>query len=443
MSHYDVIVIGAGPAGGGVATPLVKAGKKIAMVEANGVGGVCPLRGCNPKKVLLAGAEAVEKARNMQDKGIVGVPVVDWSALNAFKRSFVAPVSERAEKHYRELGIDLIHGRATFSSPNSIEINGRELTADTICICTGYVPNMPDISGIENTITSNDFLHLETLPNSIVFIGGGFIAFEFAHIAARAGAKVTVLVRSNRALRGFNARLVDKLIEASIDSGLDIRLNSPVEAIEEDEEGLSVITEDITFETDMVVNCAGRIAALEGLNVEKAGLKAEKRGILVDERMRCIDAQHIYAIGDVASTPFALTPTASHEADVAAQNILKPDSAKVNFQGVPSVAFTIPPIASVGLSEEQAQKDGIPHKVIENEMSDWFPWKRLGEKHGACRILVDNDKTRILGAHIFGHHAEELANIFALIIRHRIPLSQVRDTLWAYPTSGYYLKFMN
>lgn len=442
MSQYDVIVIGAGPAGGGVASPLVEAGKKVVMVEADGVGGVCPLRGCNPKKVLLAGAEAVEKAGHLAGKGIAGQTSIDWQELERFKRSFVAPVSERAEKHYREQGIDIIHGLAAFTSPHTVEVAGGTLEAENICICTGYVPNIPNTPGIEHFLTSDDFLELKELPERMVFIGGGFISLEFAHIAARAGVKVTVLVRSERALRNFDAVLVEKLLEASRESGIDIQLNAPVNAIEKNENGLSVITDNVTYETDMVINCSGRIPSLAGLALEKAGITATRKGIAVNEHMQCVDASHIYAIGDVSSTPYALTPSASHEAEVAARNILDPESASVNFKGIPSVAFTLPPLARVGLSEEEAKKKGIPCKIVEKNLADWFPWQRLGEKYGGSRILLDEKEEIVLGAHIFGHHAEELVNTFALIIRHEIPVHQVRDTMWAYPTSGYYLKYM-
>jgi len=276
----------------------------------------------------------------------------------------------------------------------------------------------------------------------MVFMGGGFIAFEFAHMVARAGARATVLVRSNRALRGFDGILVDKLIEASFEAGIDVRLNTPVESFEKHEDGISVNTRKITFEADAVINCSGRVPALEGLGLDKAGIKAAKDGIPVNEHMQCLTAPHIYAVGDVASTPYALTPTASYEADIAARNILEPGSATINLRGVPSVVFTLPPLARIGLTQEQADMEKIPYKIVENELVDWFPWQRLGEKHGGCRILVDENGQKVLGAHILGHHAEELANTFALIIRHGIPLEKLRDTLWTYPTSGYYIKYM-
>ncbi len=442
MQQYDVVVIGAGPAGGGIAVSLAQAGKQVAMIEADGVGGVCPLRGCNPKKVLMSGSEAVETARHLEGKGITGRPVINWPELDAFKRSFVAPVSSRAEKSYQSYGINIIHGRAEFTGPNSVQVNEQLLKAETICICTGYVPNIPKIPGIGHTITSDDFLTMHTLPRHMVFMGGGFIAFEFAHMVARAGARATVLVRSNRALRGFDGILVDKLIEASFEAGIDVRLNTPVESFEKHEDGISVNTRKITFEADAVINCSGRVPALEGLGLDKAGIKAAKDGIPVNEHMQCLTAPHIYAVGDVASTPYALTPTASYEADIAARNILEPGSATINLRGVPSVVFTLPPLARIGLTQEQADMEKIPYKIVENELVDWFPWQRLGEKHGGCRILVDENGQKVLGAHILGHHAEELANTFALIIRHGIPLEKLRDTLWTYPTSGYYIKYM-
>lgn len=443
MKEYDVVVIGAGPAGGAVASPLAEAGKKVAMIEADGFGGVCPLRGCNPKKVLLAAAETVARARHMVGNGVTGIPDIDWSALAAFRDGFVLPVPERAEQAYRSEGIDTYHGFARFTSPDTVEAGGETFTAEHFCICVGQKPHPLQIPGAELLSTSDDFLALDTLPNRIAFIGGGYIALELAHIAVRADTDVTLLNRSERVLRSFDPVLTDMLVDATREAGIDVRLNTSPQSVERIHEGLRLhLSSGRTLDADMVVNCTGRKPALEGLGLSRAEVDHTPRGITVNHQMQSVTNPKVYAIGDVAETPYPLTPTASHEGAVAAANILSPRSAHANYTGIPRVAFTIPPIAAVGLGIEEAEEKEIPFTLKEYDLGKGFPWKRLGEKFGYSRVLLNEKEDRVLGAHILGHHAEEIANQFALIIRQNVPLSAVRDTLWAYPTSGYYLKFM-
>jgi glutathione reductase (NADPH) len=158
--------------------------------------------------------------------------------------------------------------------------------------------------------------------------------------------------------------------------------------------------------------------------------------------MQSVSNPHVYAIGDVADQGLALTPVATIQGRVAAANILHPDSAEVDYTGIPSVCFSLPPVARVGLLEAEALERGLEFKVKETDLADSFSWKRLGESFGMSRVLVDERKDRILGAHILGHNAEEMINLFALIVRQGIPVSKVRDTVWAYPTCGYELKYM-
>ncbi|WP_419787376.1 dihydrolipoyl dehydrogenase family protein [Pseudodesulfovibrio sp.] len=445
MKEFDAIILGGGPAGGAVAEPLAKAGHRVAIIEREAYGGACPLRGCNPKKVLMAGAEAVHSAGLMVGDGIVSKPDVDWPALMRFKQSFVDPVPERARQAYAKMGIDVRLGAARFVGPDRVEVNGETLRADNICICVGQVPAEMKAPGCKGLPISDDFLNLPEMPKRVVFIGGGYIAFEFAHIACQAGAEVVLLNRSDRVLRHFDAKLTAELVDASRVAGIEVRMESPVHHVERAGEGYRVYCGEDgadVVEADMVFNCTGRRAALDGLDIDKAGVVADKRGIKVDSRMRSVSNPAIYAVGDAADQGAALTPVSTIQGKVAAANIMNPGSEEVNYTGIPSACFTLPPLASVGLLEEEAREQGLEFTVKETDLAESFPWKRLKETHGRARILLDEANDRVLGAHILGHCAEEIINLFGLAIRQNIPLSGLRDTVWAYPTCGYYLKYM-
>ncbi|MGE4292752.1 MAG: NAD(P)/FAD-dependent oxidoreductase [Desulfovibrio sp.] len=446
MRNFDVIVIGAGPAGGEAASRLASAGKSVAIVESRGYGGACPLRGCNPKKILLAGAEAVAAARHMKTRGVTGEIQVDWAEIQAFKHLFVGPIREVVEADHRERGAVTLHGLASFTGPDTVLVDGpegrEELHGEHILVAPGMTPRSLDIPGADLLRISDDFLDMETLPKRIVFIGGGFIAFEFAHIAARCGAEVTVLCRS-MPLKRFDPVLVEELVRATRAAGVDLRLHVPTLRVEKAAGGLRVIFgRGESMEADAVFNVTGRVPDLEPLHLQRADVEAGSGGVIVNEFLQSVSNPKVYCAGDAAATPYALTPTATIEAVAAAENILHGNHAQAEYDGVPYVCFSIPPIAACGAKERELKARGVEYKAVARDLSKAFPWKRLGEPFGRSRVFVDEKGDRVLGAHVCGHNAEELINLFALIIRNNIPLSQVRSTVWAYPTCGYYLKYM-
>ncbi|ADU62409.1 MAG: NAD(P)/FAD-dependent oxidoreductase [Pseudodesulfovibrio sp.] len=445
MKKYDVIVVGGGPAGGAVAAPLAEAGRRVMLIEARAFGGVCPLSGCNPKKALMSGAEAVRAASAMLGSGLSGRVSVDWADLMRFKQSFVDPVPAKARKAYGDKGIDTRIGSARLVGPHEVAVDGESFSAPHICLCVGQKPSPLPVPGGEGMPVSDDFLSLKTLPRRIIFIGGGFIAFEFAHIARQAGAEVTLLNRSDRVLRQFDPVLTQELVEASRAAGIDVRLNAPVQGVEQTASGYRIICGErgeTALKADMAFNCTGRTAAIDGLGLDAAGVEYGQDGIAVNSRMQSVSNPDIYAVGDVADQGPALTPVATIQGQVAAANILHPNSAQVDYTGIPGVCFTLPPLAGAGLLESDAKQLGLDFTVRETDLAGSFSWKRLNERFGKARILIDEPGDRILGAHILGHNAEEIINLFALVIRQEIPLSRVKETVWAYPTCGYELKYM-
>jgi len=440
MNTYDIIVIGTGAAASGVAYKCKSAGMSVAVVDELPYGGTCANRGCDPKKVLVGAVEVVDWAQRMNERGIDFQNLkINWKDLMVFKRSFTDPVPENREKHLHKAGIDTFHGSAKFTSAQSIKLGDIELTSKFIHIATGAKPAPLNIPGEGYLTYSDQFLELDDLPENIVFIGGGYISMEFAHIAARAGANVEIIHRGLRVLERFDPDLVNQLTKATLEAGIKLKLNTAVEAISKNGSQLVVSTSSGDKEnviTDMVVHGAGRTPAIESMNPEVANIEWSRRGIKVNEYLQSVSNPHIYAAGDVADTEgLPLTPVAGSQSLIAASNIIKGNSKTANYNGTPSVAFTIPQIASVGLTEEEAEKQGLRFKVKKKETNLWYSSKRIIEKYSGFKTLVEKDTGKIIGAHLLGSHAGEVINIFAMAIRFNIPVSEIRRMIYAYPTN--------
>lgn len=446
--NFDLIVIGTGVAGSIAAQQCRAAGWEVAIVDSRPFGGTCMLRGCDPKKVLVGAAELMDWAQRMEGKGIAAQSLqIDWPALMQFKRSFTDPIPESKEKSFAEAGIATFHGRAQFVDQTTLQVADQTLKGRYILIATGAKPRPLGIPGEEYLTTSDQFLALEQLPQRIIMAGGGYISCEFAHLAAQAGAQVQILHRSDRLLKHFDPDLVNQLVEASRAAGIEVRLNTPVKAIEQEAGQLRVHTEtengSETFAADRVVHGAGRVPEIDDLNLEKAGVQQEKRGISVNEYLQSVSNPAVYAAGDAAASGAApLTPVANLEGSVVAHNLLKGNQQKPDFTEVPSVVFTVPTLASVGLQEEAAKAQGCKFRVQHQDTSGWFSSRRLGVKYSSFKVLIAEDSDCILGAHILGPHAQELVNLFAMAIRFQLKAEDIQQTIFAYPTAASNLSSM-
>src|SRR5215470_15595447 len=232
MKNYDLIVIGTGTAAQVAAGRVRRAGRTVSVIDHRPFGGTCALRGCDPKKMLVSGAEAVDWANRMRGRGVTGDLHIDWQKLIAFKRTFTDPIPKKREEHFAERGIAAFHGQACFIGPDTVAVEGRVLRGRTVLIATGARPVSLRFPGAQHVIESDAFMELERFPERIVMVGGGYIAAEFSHIAARAGARVTVLQRAARMLTQFDADLVGWLMEKFREIGIDVRTESTVTAIE-------------------------------------------------------------------------------------------------------------------------------------------------------------------------------------------------------------------
>ena len=439
---FDVIIIGTGSAASTVASRCRETGWQVAIVDSRPFGGTCALRGCDPKKVLVGAAEAVDWIRRMKGKGIQAEKIqIDWPELMHFKRSFTEPVPKRRADGFAQAGIAAIHGRARLAGPTTVQIGEETLEGRYVVIAAGMVPADLKIPGAGHLTTSDQFLELSELPPRILFIGGGYIAFEFAHVAARAGSRVTVLHRGPRPLALFDPDLVDQLVERTRELGIDVHLGTEAIGIEKSSDELMVRAlasgETVTFQTEMVVHAAGRVPEINDLNLGAVGIEFERRGVRVNEFLQSVSIPTVYSAGDAAASGGApLAPVASYEGVIVAANLLKGNHQTTNYLGIPSVVFTIPPLAAVGLSERGAREQNLRFSVKKEMTSTWYSSRRVAETYSGYKVLVEEGTDRILGAHILGSEAGEVINLFAVAIRSGMRANDLKHMLFAYPTSG-------
>lgn len=443
-THFDLVVIGTGSAGATIAHRCRAAGWEVAIIDSKPFGGTCALRGCDPKKVLVGLAELAYGTERMQNAGAVTrASDIEWPGLMRFKRTFTEPVPVRQEKSLSEAGIAAFHGRCGFLGPTTLQVADQTLSARHFAIAAGATPVQLAIPGEEHLTTSEQFLELANLPGRIVFVGGGYISFEFAYIARVAGAQVSMIHRGERPLQGFDSDLVNNVVSAARELGINVFLGAPVEALEKSGDVLLARTRDQTFEADLVVHGAGRVADILDMDLERAGVEYTRKGVTVNEYLQSVSNPAVYAAGDAAATAgLPLTPVAGAEGAVVASNLLHGNHLKPDYAGVPTVVFTLPPLAAVGLREEEAQKRGLRFKTKAGDTSSWYSSRRIGLKHSGFKVLIEEDTDRILGAHLFGPHADEAINLFAQAIRFHLTATDLRHTMYAYPTSSSDIAYM-
>jgi len=447
MFKYDLIIIGTGAGGSTAAYHCREEGMTVAVIDKMPFGGTCALRGCDPKKVLVGAAEVMDRIERMKGLGLDEGSRINWEDLMAFKHTFVEKVPESREAGFASVDIDTYHGTASFISENKIQVNDLILTFDRLLIASGAKPAPLDFKGEEHVLLSDDFLELEHLPKKVVFIGGGFISFEFAHIAAHAGSEVHILHRSDKALKHFDQELVKLLIRRSEEIGIKIHLSTVPFLIEKIENQYVVHAEEngenIKIQCDSVFHGAGRIPDVEDLLLEKGNVASDQRGITVNEYLQSVSNNKVYSVGDSAGTRgLPLTPVAGKESNIAAENIYLGNHIKVHYGLTPSIVFTQPKLAIIGLTEEKAIDRGYDVTVNRMDTKDWYTYKRTNEAYAMTKTVVNKKTGKLLGVHILGSNADELINYFAFIMKFDLPYDEVKDMIFAYPTSASDLGYL-
>jgi len=444
--EFDVFVIGSGVSGRYVANACVKKGLKVAIADNREFGGVCANRGCTPKKVILGPTEVLEFSKHLKGKGIASLPKLNWKALQKFKRTFTDHIPPAVENNLNTSGIKLYHQSPKFIDSNTLSVEGKTIHAKKIVIATGRIPRTLNFIGNDLLKNSDDFLNMKLLPKQIVFIGAGYIGLEFAHMAARCGSKVTMIEHGESALKAFDSDLVLELIKASKKLGVRFVFNAEISKVKKTKKNYKIYYikkgKENSLKTKVVFNTAGRVPAVDVLELEKGNVSYSEGGVKCNDFMQNPSNLDVYSCGDVSHHSAPLATLSGIEAKVVAENIINNNSKKIKIPMVPSVVFTLPNLASVGYQEDEAKKRFKSIIVNYKSANKWYNAKRINIKNYSYKILINERTNEIVGAHILGPHAAETINLFAMAIQNKMTTEDIKNMIFTYPSWSNDIKSM-
>lgn len=444
---YDLLIIGSGGAAFSAAIEAVQQGARVAMVERGTIGGTCVNIGCVPSKTLLRAGEINHLARRNPFAGIeTSAGRADMAALVKNKNELVAML--RRQKYVNlidDYGFELIQGEARFVDDQTVEVNGRKITAKSFLIATGAAPQTPDIAGLQDTdyLTSTTALELQEVPKRLAVIGSGYIAMELGQLFHNLGAEVTLMQRSTRVLKTYDPEISEAVTEALTEQGVHLITGAAFEKVEADGDikrvHIMVNGEKQVIEAEQLLVATGRKPNTAALQLDAAGVKTGVRGeVIVDEYLRTSNPR-IYAAGDVTLGP-QFVYVAAYEGGVAARNALGAPEQKIDLRVVPGVTFTNPAIATVGLTEQQAKAEGYEVKTSVVPL-DAVPRAIVNrETTGVFKLVADAETRKVLGAHIVAEHAGEVIYAATLAVKFGLTIEDLRESLAPYLTMAEGLK---
>ncbi len=438
MSSYDYDLFTVGAGSGGVRASRVAAsrGARVAVAEERYLGGTCVNVGCVPKKLLVYASHFREDFHDAAGFGwTVGELRFDWSRLIANKNAEIQRLNGVYETLLGNSGVEIIDGHARLVDAHTVTVGDKKFTADNILIATGGWPAVPDVPGIEHVITSNEAFFLESLPERIVVVGGGYIAVEFAGIFHGLGARVTQLYRGPLFLRGFDDDVRETLAEEMRKKGVDLRFDAKLSRIDKTNGALTVTLADgSTVEADTVMYATGRLPKVRGLGLEEIGVRFNDKGAIVVDSYSRSTVPHIFAVGDCTDR-INLTPVAIKEGQAVAETLYGGRPTRPDHTIVPSAVFSQPPIGSVGLTEAEAGEA----RPIDVYISRFKPMKHTltgGEERTMMKIIVDRETDRVLGCHMVGMDAAEIIQGIAIALKCGATKAQFDSTVGIHPTAA-------
>jgi glutathione reductase (NADPH) len=441
---YDLFVIGGGSGGVRAARMAAQAGARVALAEEWRMGGTCVIRGCIPKKLFVYASQFRENILDSKGYGWdFGDCTFDWPTLIANKDREIARLEGLYTTNVEKAGVKIFHDRAVFEDGHTLHLlnSGQKVTAATILIATGNRPTREMgtshvIPGGELCITSDEAFHLPALPKRILIAGGGYIALEFAHIFHGLGAKVSLVYRGEKPLRGFDDCLRDALCQSMKSRGIEVLLGCEFTKVEKQGDHLHAETnKGAIIECDQIMLAIGRQPNTMALHVEKAGVELGKRGeVKVDDYSRTSNP-HIYAVGDVTDR-LQLTPVAIHEAMCFVETAFKNNPTKPDHIHVPSAVFTTPEIATIGLSEEKALLKGHSVDIYKSTFHPLLHTLGGRAVRTLMKLVVDAKTRKVLGCHIFGDHASEIVQVVAVALRMGATKEDFDSTIALHPTAA-------
>jgi glutathione reductase (NADPH) len=440
-AEVDLFVIGAGSGGTRAARIAAGYGARVMVAEEFRVGGTCVIRGCIPKKLFVYASRFRDEFEDAEGFGWkVERTSFDWATLVAGKEKEITRLSGIYGTHMSRAGAEIVEDRAVLEDTNSVRLlrADRRVRARYILIATGGGPVLePKIPGLEHTITSNEIFDLPTFPQRLLIVGGGYIAVEFASIFARLGASVTQVMRGENVLRGFDDDLRSNLAVALRDAGVDLRTGILPKRIGKSGKGLLDVhlSDGSCVEADQVLLATGRRPNTRDLGLEKAGVELNKKDAVVVDSHSRTNIDNIYAVGDVTDR-INLTPVAVREGHAFADTIFGDRPTAVSHINVPSAVFTTPEIGTVGLSEQEARRI---FDIVDIYVAQFRPLKATlsgREEKVMMKIVVDGASDQVLGVHILGHDAGEMAQLVAIPVRMGCKKADFDATMALHPTAA-------
>ncbi|MBQ7251792.1 MAG: NAD(P)/FAD-dependent oxidoreductase [Kiritimatiellae bacterium] len=434
---YDVAYLGSGHSCWHGALTLAAAGKKVVLLDHDLPGGACTNYGCDAKILLDGPFEHLEGLQRYRDICVEHPGTIDWKTLMAYKKRVLTPFPGILAGIFETAGLDFIRERGKLLDAHAIRAGGKTITAETIVLGVGQRSARLDIPGKEYLHDSREFLDIEEMPEHLVCIGAGIISMEFASMALALGKKVTFLEFLPRALSAYPEKYVSKLVEKMTGQGADFHFGEAVCGVERTGTGCKVMAKSgLCVEGDYVLDATGRVANFEDLGLEELGIPAGRRGIRVDGHLRtCVP--NIYASGDAIDKDIPrLTPTAEFESNYIASQILGLDDAPIRYPAVPNLVFTLPRIAQVGVTVEEAEKSPERYRVVEIPYGVQNEWVDNRELDIDMTFIIDNEGF-LAGAALYGSEAGTWIDFLTLVINQKIGGGELRNMIFAFPTQTY------
>jgi len=443
MNNFDFVVIGGGSGGLAAAQRAAEYGAKVAIVESGRLGGTCVNVGCVPKKVMWNAAEIADGLEDAAEYGFrLGVAEPhDWPLLKSKRDACVARLNGIYASNLAKRHIEVVQGRASFVDARTVDVAGRRLTAPHILIAVGGRPMLPDIPGADLGITSDEFFELEKRPDRVAVVGSGYIAIELTSIFAALGSKATLVLRGHKALKDFDCMLGESMLKIMRDEGVEIATNAWPFALERTAVGaLDLEVRDGRRLTpfDAVVWAIGRVPAVEGLGLERAGVDLDAYGFIVTDQYQVTSSAGVYAVGDVTGRA-QLTPVAIAAGRRLSDRLFGGQPERyLDYENIPTVVFGHPPIGTVGLTEEEARLKygdaGVT--VFRSGFVPMYHALTTRKPRTEMKLVTAGAEKRVVGVHVIGPGADEMMQGFAVAVRMGATKRDFDDTVAIHPTSA-------
>ena len=438
--RYDLLVIGGGSGGLAHAQRAAEYGAKAAVIEYGPLGGTCVNVGCVPKKVMWYAAQHAHGFHHAANYGFdVDVKSHDWAGLKERRDAYIERLNGIYENNLEKRGVTCIKGRARFVDATTVDVEGRTIDAERIVIATGGRPSVPDIPGAELGITSDDFFQLEERPQRVLIAGSGYIAVELAGVFSALGSNVQLVVRKDSVLREFDSMLASRLMDCMDRDEIDLVTRVVPKSLDKTDDGLVLHAEDgRTFgPADCLVWAIGRSPNTEALDAEKAGVEVDESGFIPTDKLQQTNVDTVFALGDVTGRA-ALTPVAIAAGRRLADRLYGGmEGRHLDYETIPTVIFSHPTIATVGLTEEQAREqygDGV--KVYKSSFIGMYYALGTDKRRSEMKLITVGEDERVVGCHVIGEGADEMMQGFAVAIRMGATKKDFDDTVAIHPTSS-------